>query len=80
MKRTIALLMASAVALTACARTGDDATVEMAFPDGGEAPEEAMQATDGADIGFSDVDVALADDRQVIRRASLQLHASDTRG
>lgn len=78
MKRTFALLAAMGLTLTACAQTGGDASTGMTFPDsGGE--QASLQRADGTDEDFVEVEVALADGRQVIRRASLQLHAADTR-
>lgn len=81
MRRTFALMLAVSLVLTACAG-GDDA--------GGEfATEETMAASDGDEGEFSSptsddgsnvrVDLDAGDDREVIRRASLELHASDTR-
>jgi len=80
MKRTIALMLAVGLLLTACA--GDDAGESFA-------PEETMAASDGGGDEFSErtsddgsnvrVDLDAREDREVIRRASLELHASDTR-
>ncbi|HEU4319331.1 MAG TPA: DUF4349 domain-containing protein [Acidimicrobiia bacterium] len=80
MKRTFAFLVAMGLALTACTGGGDASTSDMTLADsGGE--EAALQSPDegGADGDFTQVDVALASDREVIRRANLQLHASNTR-
>ncbi len=82
MKRTFALLMVILVTLSACA--GDDSGSE-------PVPADALRGTDGgattdieqqmADEGVDsiDVDLEVTDGRQVIRRASLSLHAADTR-
>lgn len=81
MKRTYALLLAMGLALTACASGGDDAAIDMTFADSGGGEEAALQSPDEGGDGedFTEVDIGLAADREVIRRASLQLHASDTR-
>jgi len=82
MRRTIVSTVILALAFTACA--GGSATVsgeEQASLAGGAAGE----ATDATAAASSEDDGALVDvsletsDRQVIRRASLQLHADDTR-
>jgi hypothetical protein len=82
MRRTIAPTLMLVLALTACA--GDDSSTEVTVAEalngggGDEAVDvEESMAKDGATS--SDVDLEVTEDRQVIRRASLSLHASDTR-
>lgn len=83
MKRTLALLIAMLVTLSAC--SGDDAGSEAtaAGDSRGSGGEEAVDLAEPmADEGSADsiqVDLEAADGRQVIRRASLELHASNTR-
>lgn len=82
MRKTFALIMAVGLVVAACAG-GEDA-------DSGElANEETMAASDDGEVDASEptsdddgndrVDFDAPDNRQVIRRASLELHASDTR-
>lgn len=84
MKRTIALLLVMGVTLAGCA--GDDeGASERTFEDAaspGVGEEAALTAggepsADGDDA--LEVDLELTEGREVIRRANLQLHASDTR-
>ncbi|MFP4552831.1 MAG: DUF4349 domain-containing protein [Actinomycetota bacterium] len=81
MRRTFALMLAVSLVLTACAGDDDaggesvtEETVAAAESDGGEFSERTSD--DGSDVR---VDLDAGDDREVIRRASLELHASDTR-
>lgn len=82
MRRTFALILALGLVLTACAggedaANGDFATEEtMTASDGDEGEFSEPTADDGGDIR---VDFDAADNRDVIRRASLELHASNTR-
>lgn len=88
MRRRIALLLVILLSLAACAGDSGSDAVETAtemFDDGdgeGAAMTEATvaQASDveGSE-GRVDVDFDVAQEREVIRRANLQLHASDTR-
>lgn len=81
MRKTFALILALGVVLTACA--GSDAG------ESGEFAEETMAASGGDegelseptadDAGNIRVDFDTENNREVIRRASLELHASDTR-
>ena len=85
MKRLIALMLIAGMVMAAC--SGDDAELSsgatFAASDGGgetdfaepTSEEEAM----ADDAGSVDVDFEATGDRDVIRRASLQLHAADTR-
>ncbi|MGD2101402.1 MAG: DUF4349 domain-containing protein [Acidimicrobiia bacterium] len=79
MRRITALLIASALAVTACAG-GDSASLETIETSGGvdgEALDQSAEAPgDGRDLS---VDLDVVDGRQVIRRATLELHADDTR-
>lgn len=80
MRRLIAALMGLTLVLAACSG-GDDAGDSL------EATGTSVQSDDGdSDVsgreeGASEVDVSFeaVDERKVIRRASLQLHASETR-
>lgn len=75
MKRILALILVTGLVLTACAG-GDDAS-DVTFAEAGGEAELAQPASDeGSDVR---VDLDVVDDRQVIRRASLDLHASNTR-
>ncbi|MFP4072898.1 MAG: DUF4349 domain-containing protein [Actinomycetota bacterium] len=81
MRRTFALMLAVSLVLTACAGDDDaggesvtEETMAAAESDGGEFSERTSD--DGSDVR---VDLDAGDDREVIRRASLELHASDTR-
>jgi len=79
MRRTLALLMALAFGLTACA-SGDSA--EMVAADGAAAQYGTGSATAEeapADDPALDVSLDVVEGRQVIRRATLELHAGDTR-
>lgn len=74
-------MLAVSLVLTACAGDDDaggesvtEETVAAAESDGGEFSERTSD--DGSDVR---VDLDAGDDREVIRRASLELHASDTR-
>jgi hypothetical protein len=82
MRRTTAFLIAMGLILSACAAGGDGSTETMAAS-GGEGlvqPEEtAMDSRAKPGDLSASLDVEVAADRQVIRRASLELHASDTR-
>lgn len=77
MKRLIAIAIVGALALAACA--GNDASPEgvseVTYGDSGG--ESGAPPEDGE--GRLEVDVAIDDGREVIRRASLQLHATNTR-
>ncbi|MGD2061298.1 MAG: DUF4349 domain-containing protein [Acidimicrobiia bacterium] len=82
MKRTLALLIVMLVTLAACA--GNDSSsepgAEEALPGGvgGETIDvEEPMSEQGADS--IDVDLEVTEGRKVIRRASLSLHAADTR-
>lgn len=79
MRRTFALILAVGLVLSACAGddAGDEAGTEMtmAASEGGEEFSEPT-SDDGSNVR---VDLDAGDDREVIRRASLELHASDTR-
>lgn len=81
MRRTFALILAVGLVLTACAG-GDDAGGEFATGEtiaasgGDEGGLSERTADDGSNVR---VDLDTGDDREVIRRASLELHASDTR-
>lgn len=82
MKRTLALLIAMLVTLSAC--SGDDSSSEatVAGDSRGAGGEEAADVAEPmADDGSNSiaVDFEAADGRQVIRRASLELHAANTR-
>lgn len=83
MKRTTALLIAIGLALSACAAAegGDEATeLTMQRGSDGEVFEEAsMDLEAPGDDRTVTVDFAVAESRQVIRQASLELHAADTR-
>jgi len=83
MRRALTISLALAVTLAACSGDSDDATADSsaggsggdtAFVGGealdfdGEAPQDQLQ-----------VDLEAVDGRRVIRRASLELHATDTR-
>lgn len=79
MRRMTILLLAMTFTLAACAGgTASTVAMEPTFEDSG-----GETATVGADMpegeGAMRVDLDVASDRQVVRRASLQLHASDTR-
>jgi hypothetical protein len=82
MKRTLAVLAVMLVTLAACSGddSGTEATVEAALrgDGGGETADfdEAMAEEGAAPI---DVDLEVTEGREVIRRASLSLHATDTR-
>lgn len=77
MRRILILMAVAALTLTACA--GDsivETTGELAGPGiESQGGEDAMAPAEGEVM----VDFDVADDRQVIRRASMQLHATDTR-
>lgn len=82
MKRTLALLIAMLVTLSAC--SGDDSGSEATVAGdsrGGGGEEAADLAEPMADEGANSiaVDLEAADGRQVIRRATLELHAANTR-
>lgn len=82
MRRTFALILAVGLVLTACAGADSGEAGEFAS-------EETMAASDDGGDEFSEptsddggnvrVDFDAGDNREVIRRASLELHASDTR-
>jgi hypothetical protein len=85
MKRLIALMLMAGMVITAC--SGDDAAessdATFAASDGGggtdfaePTPEEEAMADGGGSV---EVDFEANGDREVIRRASLQLHAANTR-
>lgn len=85
MRRILALIVAGGVALAACADGGGDAAVAtgvtMVAGERGETFEEvsdelAASPDDGSDLM---ADLEVAEGRDIIRRASLELHASDTR-
>lgn len=80
MKRLFALLLVAGLLITACAGGSDageagDVTTARDSSEGGDSFEEP--AFD--DGGSVDVTFEATGDRQIIRRASLELHASDTR-
>jgi hypothetical protein len=79
MRRTTALLMALGLTLGACA--GTEASTETAVGSGtlvetGGASGENEAPSDAANTR---VDIELTNGRKVVRRASLELHAADTR-
>jgi hypothetical protein len=82
MRKTTALALILGLSLAACA--GDAATTlteeqaALSYDNGGEGDDLAMSAGEPGDGAVVDIDLATSD-RQVIRRASLQLHADDTR-
>lgn len=82
MRRTIALLIAMTFGLAACsAGAGGSSEPEMGqglTGDGAPAGGEELGGQDTAVAPIS-VDLDVTQGRQVIRRASLQLHATDTR-
>lgn len=84
MRRTTALLIAMGLTLGACAAAdGGEASTETMQASGEEAllqPENAAIDSDtAAEDRSTTFDFDAATDRQVIRRASLELHATDTR-
>ncbi len=79
MRRILTLLVISAMALTACAADVEVAgPTELSNDSGGEV---LIEATDGEAPAEGEVrvDLDVTEGREVIRRASLQLHAADTR-
>lgn len=86
MRRVLTLLVVSGVLLTACAAQGGDGITETGLSSfsagGGETSfdeptsEEPSSPDEGSDVR---VDFDVANGRDIIRRASLELHASDTR-
>lgn len=82
MRRTFALILAVGLVLTACASgedaaNGEFATEETMAASGGDGDEVSEPTSDdGSNVR---VDFDAGDNREVIRRASLELHASDTR-
>lgn len=81
MKRTLALIMAAGMLLAACAgeEAGDADDVTMRASDGADSEATATTAAEAAEGQTVALDQEPTDDRRVIRRASLELHASDTR-
>ena len=82
MRRTIVMTMILALSLGACAADGAVSSEEeaplMGGDDSGEATDVTMAAGSEEDGALFDIDLETSD-RQVIRRANLQLHADDTR-
>lgn len=82
MRRTIVLTVILTLTLASCAGDGAAEIGEdlSAAPGSGvgEAPSDTVAGSAEDDAGLVDIDL-VAGDRQVIRRASLQLHADDTR-
>ncbi|MGD2042329.1 MAG: DUF4349 domain-containing protein [Acidimicrobiia bacterium] len=82
MKRTLALLIAMLVTLSACSGDDSGSEAKVAGDSRGGGGEEAADLTEQmADEGANSiaVDLEAADGREVIRRASLELHAANTR-
>jgi hypothetical protein len=83
MRRTTAFLIAMGLTLSACAAGSGDASTETTAASGGEDLMQPGEAATGfraaSDDPSATLDIEVAVDRQVIRRASLELHASDTR-
>jgi hypothetical protein len=80
MKRLLALILAGGLLMTACAGddSGEAADVTMAAA-GGDGGEEAFDQANPEEGVAVDVDFEGTSQREVIRRASLQLHAANTR-
>lgn len=83
MKRILALLLVMAVTVVGCAGDSGE-TSGVTFADAAapeEMTEEAALRSEGGGGGDDsiEVDLEVAEGREVIRRANLQLHASDTR-
>lgn len=81
MKRLTLLLILS-LGLAACAGSSDSSTDELMTPDRSSVGADDQGGEAGPDTAASKeiaVNFDLIDDRKVIRRASLTLHASDTR-
>jgi hypothetical protein len=77
MRRLMTMVAVVGLTLTAC--SGNSATVEPTFADSGEDGAEGVRTDLAGDEGEIRVEFDTETDRQVIRRASLQLQASDTR-
>lgn len=78
MRRMIALIMAAGLLLAGCGG-GEDAAVEAGVSSssgGGESTFDGPAPDDGSELR---VDLDVADGRDIIRRARLDLHAADTR-
>jgi uncharacterized protein (DUF342 family) len=82
MRRTTALLIAMGLTLSACAAGGEASTETMQASGEGAVmqPEEAaLDSEITSDDGSMTLDLEVATDRKVIRQASLELHAANTR-
>jgi uncharacterized protein (DUF342 family) len=82
MRRTTALLIAMGLTLSACAAGGEASTETMQASGEGALmqPEEAaLDSEITSDDGSMTLDLDVATDRKVIRQASLELHAANTR-
>lgn len=82
MRRTTALLIAMGLTLGACAGGGEASTETMQASGEGALmqPEEAaLDSGTTSNDGSVTLDLDVATDRKVIRQASLELHAADTR-
>lgn len=83
MKRTLALLLVMGVTLAGCAGDSGEASDVTRADAAAPSVAEETALSDGGEAGGGDesieVDLEVAEGREVIRRANLQLHASDTR-
>lgn len=82
MRKTIAMAVILALSLAACAgdagSTVGEEQAQLDFARGGEAGDDTVADSGEGDDALIDIDLETGD-RQVIKRASLQLHADDTR-
>lgn len=82
MKRILALVMVAGLLLAACSDSsveGDTSRFEDSTEGGGESAPDEGGSDPGEQAANVSLELAADSDREVIRRASLELHASDTR-